>query len=46
MLNIVFFVQNVDYDKEGSVLRIRGKNILESEHVKVPSSLNMLSFLN
>jgi protein pelota len=27
----------VDYDKEGSVLRVRGKNILENEHVKVVS---------
>ncbi|KAI7740847.1 hypothetical protein M8C21_005702 [Ambrosia artemisiifolia] len=26
---------NVDYDKEGSVLRVRGKNILENEHVKI-----------
>ncbi|GFS30157.1 eukaryotic release factor 1 (eRF1) family protein [Actinidia rufa] len=25
----------VDYDKEGSVLRIRGKNILENEYVKI-----------
>nr|XP_029147186.1 protein PELOTA 1 isoform X2 [Arachis hypogaea] len=24
-----------DYDKEGSMLRIRGKNILENEHVKI-----------
>ncbi|KAG2384738.1 Protein PELOTA 1 [Vigna angularis] len=24
-----------DYDKEGSILRVRGKNILENEHVKV-----------
>ncbi|KAK4282978.1 hypothetical protein QN277_014285 [Acacia crassicarpa] len=24
-----------DYDKEGSLLRIRGKNILENEHVKI-----------
>lgn len=28
-------VESVDYDKEGSVLRIRGKNILENEHVKM-----------
>ncbi|KAI7740844.1 hypothetical protein M8C21_005699 [Ambrosia artemisiifolia] len=26
-------VKNVDYDKEGSVLRVRGKNILENEHI-------------
>ncbi|KAJ1409305.1 Translation release factor pelota [Sesbania bispinosa] len=24
-----------DYDKEGSILRVRGKNILENEHVKI-----------
>lgn len=28
-------VENVEYDKEGSALRIRGKNILENEHVKI-----------
>ncbi|KAH9670894.1 protein PELOTA 1 [Citrus sinensis] len=28
-------IKVVDYDKEGSVLRIRGKNILENEHVKI-----------
>ncbi|GAB2222678.1 hypothetical protein Drorol1_Dr00016800, partial [Drosera rotundifolia] len=28
-------VEAVHYDKEGSVLRIRGKNILENEHVKI-----------
>ncbi|XP_020089576.1 protein PELOTA 1 isoform X2 [Ananas comosus] len=27
-------VEDVDYDKVGSVLRIRGKNLTESEHVK------------
>ena len=32
---ICSFRQVADYDKEGSVLRIRGKNILENEHVKV-----------
>lgn len=30
----------MDYDKDGSVLRIRGKNILENEHVKVDARLN------
>ncbi|KAF3323107.1 protein PELOTA 1 isoform X3 [Carex littledalei] len=25
----------VDYDKEGSVLRVRGKNLTENEHVKI-----------
>ncbi|XP_074573003.1 protein PELOTA 1 [Curcuma longa] len=34
-LKLEIKVENVDYDKEGSVLRIRGKNILESEHVKI-----------
>ncbi|XP_028792210.1 protein PELOTA 1-like [Neltuma alba] len=24
-----------DYDKEGSILRVRGKNIMENEHVKI-----------
>lgn len=33
IINLMF--QNVAYDKEGSALRIRGKNILENEHVKV-----------
>uniref|UniRef100_A0A7N0TDQ9 Protein pelota homolog n=1 Tax=Kalanchoe fedtschenkoi TaxID=63787 RepID=A0A7N0TDQ9_KALFE len=28
-------VENVDYDKVGSILRIRGKNILENEYVKI-----------
>nr|CAD1839143.1 unnamed protein product [Ananas comosus var. bracteatus] len=28
-------VEDVDYDKVGSVLRIRGKNLTESEHVKI-----------
>ncbi|XP_058102575.1 protein PELOTA 1 isoform X2 [Magnolia sinica] len=34
-LKLEIKVQAVDYDKEGSVLRIRGKNILENEHVKI-----------
>ncbi|KAL8188591.1 hypothetical protein R6Q57_029879 [Mikania cordata] len=34
-LKLEIKVENVDYDKEGSVLRIRGKNILENEHVKI-----------
>ncbi|XP_052185674.1 protein PELOTA 1 isoform X2 [Diospyros lotus] len=34
-LKLEIKVQSVDYDKEGSVLRIRGKNILENEHVKI-----------
>lgn len=29
------FLKAVEYDKEDSALRIRGKNILENEHVKV-----------
>ncbi|XP_068660995.1 protein PELOTA 1 [Aristolochia californica] len=28
-------VETVDYDNEGSVLRIRGKNVLENEYVKI-----------
>ncbi|KAG5532825.1 hypothetical protein RHGRI_027195 [Rhododendron griersonianum] len=34
-LKLEIKVEAMDYDKEGSVLRIRGKNILENEHVKV-----------
>lgn len=34
-LKLEIQVEAVDYDKEGSVLRIRGKNILENEHVKI-----------
>lgn len=34
-LKLEIRVETVDYDKEGSVLRIRGKNILENEHVKI-----------
>ncbi|CAH1430118.1 unnamed protein product [Lactuca virosa] len=34
-LKLEIKVENVDYDKEGAVLRIRGKNILENEHVKI-----------
>lgn len=35
-------LQSVDYDKEGSILRLRGKNTLENDHVKVlvTSALN------
>ncbi|KAJ4955590.1 hypothetical protein NE237_012373 [Protea cynaroides] len=28
-------VETLDFDKEGSVLRIRGKNVLENEYVKI-----------
>ncbi|XP_027104676.2 protein PELOTA 1-like [Coffea arabica] len=28
-------VETMEYDKEGSALRIRGKNVLENEHVKI-----------
>ncbi|CAI0552619.1 unnamed protein product [Linum tenue] len=28
-------IKGIEYDKEGGVLRIRGKNILENEHVKI-----------
>ncbi|GLU02939.1 hypothetical protein SLE2022_201690 [Rubroshorea leprosula] len=34
-LKLEIKVEAVDYDKEGSVMRIRGKNILENEHVKI-----------
>ncbi|XP_047319502.1 protein PELOTA 1 [Impatiens glandulifera] len=34
-LKLEIKVESVDYDKEGSVLRLRGKNILENEHVKI-----------
>ncbi|XP_057471701.1 protein PELOTA 1 [Actinidia eriantha] len=34
-LKLEIKVEAVDYDKEGSVLRIRGKNILENEYVKI-----------
>jgi hypothetical protein len=32
---LCFLMKSVDYDKEGSVLRVRGKNITENDHVKV-----------
>uniref|UniRef100_A0A7C9CQL6 Protein pelota homolog n=1 Tax=Opuntia streptacantha TaxID=393608 RepID=A0A7C9CQL6_OPUST len=34
-LKLEIKVEAVEYEKEGSVLRIRGKNILENEHVKI-----------
>ncbi|XP_010551095.1 PREDICTED: protein PELOTA 1 [Tarenaya hassleriana] len=34
-LKLEIQVEDVDYDKGGSMLRIRGKNILENEHVKI-----------
>lgn len=34
-LKLEIKVEAVEYDKEGSVLRIRGKNVLENEHVKI-----------
>ncbi|PHT54191.1 Protein pelota -like protein [Capsicum baccatum] len=34
-LKLEIKVENIEYDKEGSALRIRGKNILENEHVKI-----------
>ncbi|KAK3042778.1 hypothetical protein RJ639_001051 [Escallonia herrerae] len=34
-LRLEIKVEAVDYDKEGSVLRVRGKNILENDHVKI-----------
>ena len=42
-----FRMKSVDYDKEGSVLRVRGKNITENDHVKVSNSwLNNTTVLN
>ncbi|XP_039015571.1 protein PELOTA 1-like [Hibiscus syriacus] len=34
-LKLEIKVEVIDYDKEGSVLRLRGKNTLENEHVKI-----------
>ncbi|XP_078175552.1 eukaryotic release factor 1 (eRF1) family protein isoform X2 [Carex rostrata] len=34
-LKLEIRVEAVDYDKEGSVLRVRGKNLTENEHVKI-----------
>ncbi|XP_057764603.1 protein PELOTA 1 [Salvia miltiorrhiza] len=34
-LKLEIKVETVEYDKEGAVLRIRGKNVLENEHVKI-----------
>lgn len=34
-LKLEIKVEGIEYDKEGSVLRIRGKNVLENEHVKI-----------
>ncbi|KAL1537485.1 CDP-diacylglycerol--glycerol-3-phosphate 3-phosphatidyltransferase [Salvia divinorum] len=34
-LKLEINVETVEYDKEGAVLRIRGKNCLENEHVKI-----------
>ncbi|KAL0382722.1 UNVERIFIED_CONTAM: protein PELOTA 1 [Sesamum calycinum] len=34
-LKLEIKVETIEYDKEGSVLRLRGKNILENEHVKI-----------
>ncbi|KAK9200593.1 hypothetical protein WN944_015791 [Citrus x changshan-huyou] len=34
-LKLKIKVEALDYDKEGSALRISGKNILENEHVKI-----------
>ncbi|XP_057960905.1 protein PELOTA 1-like isoform X2 [Malania oleifera] len=34
-LKLEINVEAVDYEKEGSVLRIRGKNVLENQHVKL-----------
>ncbi|KAG9145344.1 hypothetical protein Leryth_008281 [Lithospermum erythrorhizon] len=34
-LKLEIKVETIEYDKEGSALRIRGKNILENDHVKI-----------
>ncbi|XP_057547176.1 protein PELOTA 1 [Amaranthus tricolor] len=34
-LRLEIIVESVDYDKEGSMLRLRGKNTLENDHVKI-----------
>ncbi|XP_006652952.1 protein PELOTA 1 [Oryza brachyantha] len=34
-LKLAIVVESVDYDKEGSVLRVRGKNITENDYVKI-----------
>ncbi|KMT13711.1 hypothetical protein BVRB_4g080930 [Beta vulgaris subsp. vulgaris] len=34
-LRLEIKVEAVDYEKEGSILRLRGTNILENEHVKI-----------
>ncbi|XP_015570651.1 protein PELOTA 1 isoform X1 [Ricinus communis] len=34
-LKLEIKVEAIDYDKVGSALRIRGKNVLENEHVKI-----------
>ncbi|KAG0480935.1 hypothetical protein HPP92_011793 [Vanilla planifolia] len=34
-LKLEIKVENVDYEKEGSLLRIRGKNVLQNDHVKI-----------
>ncbi|KAF9618592.1 hypothetical protein IFM89_002287 [Coptis chinensis] len=34
-LKLEIKLESIDYDKEGSVLRLRGKNVTQNEHVKV-----------
>ncbi|KAH7664175.1 Translation release factor pelota protein [Dioscorea alata] len=34
-LKLEIKVEDVDYDKEGMLLRIRGRNIIENDHVKI-----------
>ncbi|KAH9613333.1 hypothetical protein KSS87_014741 [Heliosperma pusillum] len=34
-LKLEIKVEAVEYDKDGAILRIRGKNVLENEHVKI-----------
>ncbi|KAK1310394.1 hypothetical protein QJS10_CPA08g00257 [Acorus calamus] len=34
-LKLEIIIEDIHYDKEGSVLRLRGKNMLENDHVKI-----------
>jgi len=42
---LCFVMKSVDYDKEGSVLRVRGKNITENDHVKVSDFFYLIILL-
>ncbi|KAK1271024.1 hypothetical protein QJS04_geneDACA007472 [Acorus gramineus] len=34
-LKLEIIIEDINYDKEGSILRLRGKNMLENDHVKI-----------